>query len=191
MSPDDAIQTLAERALLDTAQARQDHPGKRPTWAPAIPFPEELGAALQELKALYPRLKIAATDYGRLWAAWVNPRHCGPGAFAGFDLRSGKAHNGEALVKIRRGVGSLWWIGPRWKEPAPHWSPERQRRYELRTVIYKLGLQAILELVGSDANSAFERGARLAGVCRCCWRTLTDPTSIAFGIGPECGGFSS
>jgi hypothetical protein len=66
----------------------------------------------------------------------------------------------------------------------------RQKRYALRERLRELGLAAILAFTGAP-DETMQRGARLAGICCNCGRTLTDPTSLELGIGPECRGFHS
>lgn len=41
-------------------------------------------------------------------------------------------------------------------------------------------------LANSNIQEAMQRYGREMGMCGCCGRSLTDPDSIAFGIGPDC-----
>jgi hypothetical protein len=109
-----AAERLAERVISDTAEQRQLHPERRPTWAPPLPFPPELVSDLERLKALLPDADFDPA-YGRLWAEWADPKRC-DGRFDGFSLRAGKSHDGERILRLSPGVGA-WHVGPHWLAP--------------------------------------------------------------------------
>jgi hypothetical protein len=121
-----AAETLAQRVLIDTAEQRQLHPERRPTWAPPLPFQPELVSALERLKSLLPDADFDPS-YGRLWAEWADPKRC-DGRFDGFTLRAGKAHNGERLVRLRPGARGLWHVGPHWLAPKAPKAPRNPVR---------------------------------------------------------------
>jgi hypothetical protein len=102
---DDFLGSLVARVLSDTEQARAQHPDRRPTWAPPLSFAPELIAVIEEARALWPKERIGAPDYGRLWAEWDSPRWFKKQIrFAGLTLRAGKNANAFTVVKIREGV---------------------------------------------------------------------------------------
>lgn len=48
------------------------------------------------------------------------------------------------------------------------------------------GIAGLLAEIAQDPMEAAKRHGRSTGVCCCCGRTLTDPDSVAAGIGPIC-----
>jgi Family of unknown function (DUF6011) len=113
----------------------------------------------------------------------------------GFDLMPGinkapRSVNGSTwrrtikIVEARRRtslIGMPWTFGPKWKyarEPG---------RLALMQRAVELGAARIAEFVEAPADQ-MEIGGIVCGACCLCGRPLTDPVSIARGIGPECGG---
>jgi hypothetical protein len=195
--PPTIVNGLIELALQETNYQRERSPDRRATFAPPIPFSEELVSALERLKKLRPRIEFEP-GYGRLWSVWESPKLAN-GKCKGFDLRAGKAHDGEVIVNIRPGDGS-WWTGPAWEAPRVRiecWMGanyvavqhkaynEQKERFLLRSELRELGIADILKFSGSP-EEVMRAGGRIAGICCRCGRLLTDPTSMALGIGPEC-----
>jgi hypothetical protein len=236
------LDQLVARALADTEQARAEHPKRRPTWAPPIPFEQELVEALEEAKSKFQW--TFESGYGRLWAAWDSPRYFKEIRFGGFNLYAGKERGGWfSIIKIRRGRGDTWVAVESWSptsprpwtkrevelvkeharrkaqiqkryaefgEVRPEWKFERDLQEDLvrarevfekesalhaeyleRSQLYNrlrdLGLVALARFAGAP-DEVMRTGAHLAGICCICGRTLTDPTSMRLGIGPECRG---
>lgn len=46
--------------------------------------------------------------------------------------------------------------------------------------------QTVAEAIGADPEMAAARFARCFSSCCCCNKEMTDPYSIAYGVGPEC-----
>ena len=63
----------------------------------------------------------------------------------------------------------------------------RQIGYQLNVSVRDMGLTCILNFCDAP-DAVMQIGGRYAGICYCCGRILTDPTSRALGIGPECRG---
>jgi hypothetical protein len=191
--PSTVIDELVTLAINETSFQRETSPDRRPTFAPPIPFSENLQTALERLRAMRTQLEFEP-GYGRLWAVWESPKLAN-GKCKGFDLRVGKDHDGEVLVSVRPGTGG-WWTGPRLVAPSPvynGWNKERwQKEYDQKVngyILYSqlrdLGVAEIMKFSGSP-EEVMRAGARIAGICCRCGRSLTDPTSMALGIGPEC-----
>jgi hypothetical protein len=196
--PDAVVDRLVILAIKETDEQRKNSPDRRPTFAPPIPFSHKLVDALKRFQALDPRIECEP-GYGRLWAIWESPKKT-HGKCQGFELRAGKAHDGELITKVRSGSGAKWWTGPEWTIPHLHlreWMKEAQvasqekayraekERFILRCALRELGTVEILKFAGA-LDEVMLAGARLAKICCCCGRALTDPTSMALGIGPEC-----
>ena len=216
------LEGLVVRAIADTEQARIKQPKRRPTWAPPIPFEQELAQTIKEIEALWIGAKYECA-YGRLWAQWQNPRYFKNHAdtFAGFDLVSGKGHKGVTILRVRRNPEKQWVVV---KRSTPLWARsladreaecrswyyeteealqgalvrarerfERDNELYAREIKYHELLPRASEL-GAIALAKFAEapdevmrvGGQISGICCICGRTLTDPTSVRLGIGPEC-----
>jgi Family of unknown function (DUF6011) len=195
--PPKVVDDLVVLAVKETNYQRQNTPDRRPTFAPPIPFSKELIDALERFKALKPKAEFEP-GYGRLWAVWESPK-LAHGKCNGFQLRAGKGHDGETLVEIRPGSGG-WWTGPNWSPTTlclQHYMNEeaitnqKQKYQEEKTLflihceLRELGILEILKFAGAP-EEVMRAGGRIAGICCRCGRVLTDPTSMALGIGPEC-----
>ncbi len=191
------VNELVDLAVKETSLQRETSPDRRPTFAPPIPFSPEMDSALKRLKLLDPKLEFEP-GYGRLWAVWESPERAN-GKCQGFNLRAGKAQDGVMLVQIRPGSGG-WWTGPRWTAPRlflSHRMYENQigiqelhyetskERFLINSELRELGIAEILKFAEAP-EEVMLAGARIAGICCRCGRPLTDPTSMALGIGPEC-----
>jgi hypothetical protein len=196
--PHAVIDELVTLAVKHTEEQRENSPDRRPTFAPPISFSKELVDALERSRSLYPNREFEQ-GYGRLWAVWESPKKA-HGKCKGFELRAGKAHDGELITKIRPGYGGGWWTGPNWSTPSSDLRQgmtegqitteqkkfnERKERFILDSGLRELGIAEILKFAGAP-EEVMLAGARLAGICCECGRELTDPTSMALGIGPEC-----
>lgn len=196
--PDPLVDELVSLAMTETNEQRENSPDRRPTFAPPIPFSKEFIDALQRLKERDPKIEFEP-GYGRLWAVWESPKKA-HGKCKGFELRAGKAHDGEIITNIRPGYGGGWWTGPDWGVPELYleeWMgsaqvaaqekgySERRERFILHSELRELGIAEILKFAGAP-QEVMLAGARLAEICCCCGRALTGPTSMALGIGPEC-----
>jgi hypothetical protein len=158
---------------------------RRPTFAPPITFDAELDALISKAESG----KDYEPGYGRLWAVWENPKRT-LGKCKGFELRAGKGHDGPVLVQIRVGYGqNKWWTGPNWC--CPQWTGDDAQyekgkaRFLLRCQLRESGIREILRFADSP-EEVMREGARKAKICCRCSRELTDPTSMALGVGPEC-----
>jgi hypothetical protein len=196
--PDHLVDELVNLAIKETDQPRENSPDRRPTFAPPIPFSKELIDALERLKSLDSKIEFEP-GYGRLWAVWESPKKA-HGKCKGFDLLVGKVRQGQAIVTIRPGVGGSWWTGPKWSVPSLYLTEsmgesqiavqekdynKHKERFLLNSELRELGIAEILKFAGAPYEVMLA-GARFAKICCCCGRELTDPTSMALGIGPEC-----
>jgi hypothetical protein len=196
--PDARVDALVALAVKETDEQREAIPDRRPTFAPPIPFSEALIALLERHKALDSKTQFEP-GYGRLWAVWESPKKA-HGKCKGFELRAGKAHDGLLITNVRSGSGAKWWTGPEWTIPHLHlreWMKEVQvaiqektyraekERFILHCELRESGTVEILKFAGAPEKIMLA-GARLAKICCRCGRALTDPTSMALGIGPEC-----
>jgi hypothetical protein len=92
-------------------------------------------------------------------------------AVAVFSLAKPGSAN-EGCVYVKRGETYLGKI-----TPAGVFQPSRECTPEARA--------AVAAVVGNALEAAVEYG-KTTGVCSCCGRELTDPVSVAAGIGPVC-----
>jgi Family of unknown function (DUF6011) len=173
--------SLVGYAMDATATFRHEHPRRRPVWAPPIPFPPGLVEALNELQRCQPCLD-GNLQFGRLWTNWRFPRW-GPTKINQFSLRLGTSRAGTVITTIDC-YQDRWTIGPRYLSPYSNQEIDR-RMFELRKTIRDLGLVVITDFLQAPETTALS-GARLSGICCCCYRVLTDPLSVELGIGPEC-----
>jgi Family of unknown function (DUF6011) len=63
----------------------------------------------------------------------------------------------------------------------------RHEVFHLLESFRDLGWLEILRFVDAP-DAVMQVGGRIAGICCCCGRLLSDPTSVQLGIGPECRG---
>jgi hypothetical protein len=63
-------------------------------------------------------------------------------------------------------------------------------RFPIQESLRELGLACILNFCDSP-DTVMQLGGQISGMCCCCGKLLTDPTSVKLGIGPECRGFHS
>lgn len=163
-----AMDTLRDLAVKGTAQQREAHPRRKPTWAPGIPFSKELEDLLR------PYYNDCDVPYGRLWSRWN--RH-NTSQLDGFALCVGALPNGRTLL-------SPWFRGHT-KRGEGDWSQGKQYNVPL-----EIDLLARVELfrLARSPGEVLKAGAILSGICCMCFRKLTDPQSRQRGIGPECFG---
>jgi hypothetical protein len=55
-----------------------------------------------------------------------------------------------------------------------------------RARLLVLACERVIEFGGGDHFTQMIAGARVSGHCAICGKTLTDPTSVEYGIGPDC-----
>ncbi len=87
------------------------------------------------------------------------------------EIRAHEEQIAASLAKLRADIGK--------EEVHPDW------RCKARTRMTELATQRLLQFVG-DPEVERRRGSQITGCCFCCGKTLTDPTSIEHGVGPEC-----
>jgi hypothetical protein len=163
-----AMDALQELALKGTAQQREAHPKRKPTWAPGIAFSKELEDKLR------PYYNDCDVPYGRLWTEWDR---WNPSELYRFNLRVGSLPNGRLLL-------SVWFRGKTSRGDRDWWL---NNSHNVSPEIHRLAVEELFRLAQSP-DEVLKAGAVLSGICYMCFRKLTDPQSRQRGIGPECFG---
>lgn len=186
---------------------------RRPTWAPPLVITGELLDLLFQLTDLTPEHKPIARLWARFtdprrgpvlcegFHLRVGQEHNGKEIFRAqyhnkavtlANLRKAldkpfEGANDEAIRKSieRWETREDWSLGPNWLPPGPHWKPELIAKQRLYIRATELAGNRVLEFAG-DPYRQMQIGGTLSGRCCCCGKTLTDPISIEYGIGPEC-----
>jgi hypothetical protein len=165
-----AIEVLQKLAIDGTEKQRKLHPKRKPIWAPAIAFSQEL------IEALRPYHNDCKCPFGRLWPyfSWgggkwwdeVKPIRT-------FNLHAGVFPNGKSVIMIAKNFKPPTW--------SIHNYPSTPHAEHLRN-------PGVAELIkfAADPETVLVAGARVSGICYRCYKPLTDPVSRQRGIGPEC-----
>jgi hypothetical protein len=161
-----AMEVLQNLAIEGTAEQRRLHPKRRPTWAPAIAFSEEL------IEALRPFYNGCDCKFGRLWPhfSWDGKWWDKERPVRSFHLHAGLLPNGLSIV----------FVAKNFKPPA--WSVNT---FSQRDRVRDLGVAELIKFAAST-EEVLVAGARVSGICYRCYKPLTDPQSRQRGIGPEC-----
>jgi hypothetical protein len=164
----DAVMAVLQKLFIDgTAKERERHPRRRPTWAPAIAFRDEL------IDALRPYFNDCECRWGRLWAylSWDRGKWFDTELpVRTFSLRAGALPNALGIVTIQKKFKGGWRVN----EASPKSSEPRH-----------LGVEELVKFSQSP-EEVMKAGARESGLCYVCNKHLTDPQSMKHGIGPEC-----
>ncbi len=165
------------------AEARLTREGATPNWRRDLPINDDQARA--DLAALYPDKSYG---YVRVAAKFrMNKTRDGKrvAMLDGIEVHYGRETLREYLIaRIAKGYTRAG-FGPVsvWRSPEAS-APERRERATIRKRLEAYGERLLHELDGNPALT--QQGATISGACMVCGKALSDATSLAMGIGPEC-----
>lgn len=119
-------------------------------------------------------------------AAQINAGHAGPGTDATVPVRDAQGVRAGRYAIVEDGVTKFFRITEgkgRWAGRTFIEAQASDDHYPIRNAEAR---KAILKAIAENPLEAEQRYGRELGQCSRCGRTLTDATSRAYGIGPDC-----